>query len=208
MLEYGAGVILGKREFLEAIRGLPGRVVLKIMNEWTFRQAQNMAKLARRTAPRDRNRNPNKTPGERLWRSIKASRVRRLFRFPKMISRAIAYGATSGGRGRLGQIARKRAQMRLDRRNKLRVARGMAPQQIGKRARHFHLVVRGTVERVQKSTGRRTGSMWGRTANPRFWEKATLTATANARGEVGAQLRNAYQRGIDQEIKRLARKYK
>jgi hypothetical protein len=41
-----------------------------------------------------------------------------------------------------------------------------------------------------------------------FWQKATAQVTAIASGEVGAQLRDAYERGIQAELRRLGRKYK
>jgi hypothetical protein len=40
-----------------------------------------------------------------------------------------------------------------------------------------------------------------------FFSRAAATVTANAQGEVGKQLRDAYQQGIDREIRRLTRKY-
>lgn len=203
MLEYGNAVILGRQEFADAIRNLPGRVVQKIMDEWTFQQAQKVSLAARRSAPRDRNRNPNKPESSRLWKSIKASKVRRLGKFRNTVSRAIAYGASTRG-----AVTRSRARARLAKRNRLRQRRGKTAKVMGTRAAHFHLVVRGTVQRMQKTTGRRTGAMWGRTPNPQFWTRAVRQGTANAQGEVGAQLRDAYERGIDREMKRIQRKFK
>jgi hypothetical protein len=49
--------------------------------------------------------------------------------------------------------------------------------------------------------------MWGATANPQFWQRSSATVLSVAKGEVGAQLRVAYDRGIQLEINRLKRKY-
>jgi hypothetical protein len=178
-------------------------VVQKIMDVWTLKQAQALANVARRSAPRDRNPNRKKAESARLWRSIKASKVRRLKKFPHTVSRAIAYGAAPKGRsitvGSGGRTFRVRGARRGTR------APRMGP--LAPRARHFHLAVLGTKERVQRKTGRRTGKMWGATTNPRFWERASAVVLASANGEVGMQLRNAYDRGIQLEINRLKRKY-
>lgn len=206
MIQYGQPVvILGKTELLAALRNLPGRVVQKIMDAWTLKQAQALANVARRSAPRDRNPKRTKPETARLWRSIRASKVKRLKRFPNTVSRAIAYGASSPTRRRItGGFSIPINNLRFRKR------RGRRPPKFGPvspRARHFHLAVLGTAERRQRTTGRRTGRMWGSTPNPMFWQKATAVVTASAQGEVGAQLRDAYDRGIQLEINRLKRKY-
>lgn len=203
MIDRFNGVILGKAEFLSAINNLPGRVVKKIMDEWTYKQAQNMARIARASAPRDQDRSKNKPITSRLWRSIRASRVRNLKRFgPSTVSRSIAYSA---GRSRGAGRAAFNAKMKRRLRNRRARAPKFGPS--APRARHFHLVVLGTKQRRTR-TGANRGSMWGQTPNPMFWQKATAQATAIASGEVGAQLRDAYERGIQAELRRLGRKYK
>lgn len=207
MINYGQDVvILGKAELLAALRNLPGRVVKKIMDEWTVKQARAMANVARRSAPRDRNKERNKPETARLWRSIRATQVKKLKKFPNTVSRAIAYGASSPTRRRItGGYSVPINNLRFKKRKNRRSPRLGPP---APRARHFHLAILGTLERTQRTTGRRTGRMWGKTANPQFWQKATAAVTSAAQGEVGAQLRDAYDRGIQAEIRRLSRKYK
>jgi hypothetical protein len=194
-----AAVILGRAELVEALGNLPGRVVQKIMDDWTMRQGKLMAALARKSAPRDRNPRRNKPETARLWRVITSSKVRSPQRKFKMISRYIAYGAKSRASFVMG--ARN---FRPRRRKNARAPQFGPPIP---RGRHFHLAVLGTTNRVQKRTGRRTGAMWGRTSNPLFWQKAQSRVLAVAGGEVGQQLRDSYDRAIEKEIKRLARKY-
>lgn len=196
-------VILGRREFTEAMRNLPGRVVQKIMDAWTLKQAQNMAKIARAYAPRDKRKPRNKPESARLWRAIRASKVKKVKAFPNTVSRSIAYGASSNNRTINRPSFRKKLTSRFEKKS----SRGAKFGPTAPRARHFHLAVLGTKPRIQYSTGRRTGSMWGATANPNFWTKAQNGALAVANGEVGAQLRDAYDRGIQAELKRLERKY-
>lgn len=208
MIGSQSAVILGRAELSEALRNLPGRVVQKIMDEWTLKQATRMARIAKMSAPRDRNPKRKKPPSARLWRAIKASKIRNPVRRFGMISRAIAYGA--------GERRSQRARRRLfyvppKKPWKPRPSRSTKPKPYlnppSPRARHFHLVVLGTVMRQTRS-GASRGKMWGRTSDPQFWQKAKTVAMPLANGEVGQQLREAYQRGIDLEIKRLERKYR
>lgn len=182
------------------MRRLPGNVVKKIMDEWTLKQARNMSRSARKSAPRDQNR--NKPATSRLWRSIRASRVRNIKKFgPTMVSRSITYSA---GRGGARSQAAFRAKMQRRSRNKRARKEKFGPT--APRARHFHLVVLGTKVRKTR-TGANRGSMWGRTPNPMWWQKETAAALRIAEGEVGGQLKTAYERGIELELRRLKRKY-
>jgi hypothetical protein len=126
-----------------------------------------------------------------------------LAKFKGSISRSIAYGAISTGR------ASSRVNAIINRKISRRNARGGKPRAAtGPRGAHFNIVASTTAnERKQKSTGRRTGKMWTRTVNTRFWQRTTERALANAQGEVGASLRNAYDVAIQREINRLQRKY-
>jgi hypothetical protein len=201
VIGYGAAVILGRRELTEALNNLPARVVKRIMDEWVIRQAREVAAIARRTAPRDRNPNRRKPDSARLWRSIKASRVKNLKRFPGAISRAVTTGGSRKDRVQqtlLRQAARAR-------KGNARRARSPVQTVLAPRARHFHWNILGTTMRVQRTTGRSTGAH--RKTSP-FFSNAIARVTASAGGEVGAQLRDAYERGIQQEIKRLERKYR
>jgi hypothetical protein len=200
-LNTGSAVILGRREFVSAMKNLPGRVVKKIMDAWVFKQAQRTARIAKRLAPRDRRKPRRKPESARLWRAIRASRVRRVKSFPNTISRAIAYGATSTRSSRLTRQSSGRTPGRARKSRKAAQMTVLAP-----RAAHFHLVVLGTRQRKTRA-GANRGMMWGRKQNPHFWEKATAQGTSYAQGEVGAQLRDAYDRGIQAEINRLNRKY-
>lgn len=199
MINYGRTVILGRRELTAALNNLPARVVKKIMDEWVIAQARQVAALARRSAPRDRRPSRRKPESARLWRSIKASKVRNLKRFPGAIARALATGGS-----------RKDATAQALRRGAARIAKGSARRSrapvftvAAPKARHFHLVILGTRPRKQKSTGRNTGRM----PTNSFFSRAAGQVMNSAGGEVGAQLRDAYDRGIQREIKRLARKY-
>jgi hypothetical protein len=49
--------------------------------------------------------------------------------------------------------------------------------------------------------------MWGKTANPQFWEKAAREGLAMAQGEVGAQLRNAYDKALQRHLNLIMRQY-
>jgi len=184
---------------MAALNNLPAKVVKKIMDEWVIRQARAVALLAARSAPRNRRRNRRAPESARLWRSIRASRVRNLRKFPGAISRAIAYGAGRNGAkvGLMRQAAR--AAKGSARRRKASVHTVVAPK-----ARHFHLVVAGTRARRQKTTGRSTGIM----PTNSFFSRAAGQIANSAHGEVGKQLREAYDKGIQQEIKRLERKYR
>lgn len=204
-LNYGPTLILGKRELQQALAGLPARVVKKIMDDWTLRQAKKVAEIARRNAPRDRNPKRNKPEGARLWRSIRATRVgaRGIKRFPGAVSRAIAYSASNrGARAKARGAARMQARAR--KKNARRTKKAVfGPVQPGSKAYHFHLVALGTAPRTQRSTGRYTGVM------PRnsFFSRSASQVVNSAQGEVGAGLRDAYERGIEREIKRLTRKH-
>lgn len=196
------GVVLGAREFLDAIKVLPARVAQKVMDEWTLSKAKEMAKLARSTAPRGKkHRGPESA---RLYRSIVASRVKNIKKFPGSVSRSIAYSAKPRGTTRTIE--------RINRAIALRAARGYTGRKrvtpitkadMPQKARHFHLYVRGTRDRVRKSGGR-TGVM---PARPAFWDAAARTVLAHAAGEVGSQLRNAYITALDREMKRITKRY-
>lgn len=198
MISYGRAVILGRKELTDALRQLPARVVKTIMDDWVIRQARMVATIARRSAPRDRRSTRKKPESARLWRSIKASRVRNLKKFPGAISRAIAYSA--GRNGARQSLVRQAARAT---KGNARRKRSPAHTVVAPRAKHFHLVVLGTKSRRQRTTGRSTGTM----PTNSFFSRAAATVTASAQGEVGKQLRDAYQQGIDREIRRLTRKY-
>jgi hypothetical protein len=203
MISYtDRAVILGRRELEDALRNLPGRVVQKIMDIWTLTNARKVADAARRSAPRDRRKKRRKPETARLWRSIRASKVKNVKRFPNTISRAIAYGA-----GRNQSIARMtaRALARAAKGNARRTGRATKFGPIAPRGRHLHWVTLGTKERVQRKTGRRTGAH-RKTSN--FFAKAAAGVLATAGGEVGTSLREAYDKGIQAEINRLSRKYR
>jgi hypothetical protein len=200
----GSATILGRREFIQALGNLPGRVAKKVMDEWTYRQALQLSRAARAAAPRDRRRPRKKPESLRLWRQIRASRVRNLKKFPGSVSRAIAYGAQSGGRvaTRLNAARAARAKKGSPRRR-----RGL-PTVALPRGYHFNIVASTTANmRRQKTTGKSTGRMWTRTANTRFWQRVTERSLANAQGEVGARLRDSYDEAIQREINRLQRRY-
>lgn len=199
MLENYGVVILGRRELAQALENLPSRVVKKIMDSWAIKQARELAKIARMSAPRDRSSKRRKPDSARLWRVIRASPVRRLKKFPGAISRAIAYGAVRQRSNRASSF------YRVPRGKTRRRGSGQYNFPLSPVARHFHLAVLGTAERVQKTTGRRTGKMWGKSPDPMFWQRASAIALRNASGEVGASLRDAYDREIQKEINRLVR---
>jgi hypothetical protein len=202
MASPGGAVILGRRELKQALDQLPAKVAKKVFDVWTIDRARAISRLARKYVPRDKRRPRVKPESARLWKSIKASPVRNLKKFKGTISRAIAYGATTRG-----ARAYSRSAAKFRKRNERRARRGEASRVWGMRARHFHLVVRGTTDRVQTSTGRRTGRMWGKTANPQFWEKAAREGLAMAQGEVGAQLRNAYDKALQRHLNLIMRQY-
>jgi len=196
--------ILGRREFIQALGNLPGRVAKKVMDEWTYRQAQNMARAARASAPRDQ-RSPRKKPESlRLWRQIRASRVRNLKKFKGSVSRSIAYGAVSGGRvaTRMNAARMKRASRGASRRKGLRAATVALP-----RGYHFNIVASTTANRRRTKKGYNRGTMWTHTANTKFWQRISAQALRNAQGEIGASLRNAYDDAIQREINRLTKRF-
>lgn len=170
--------VQGLSELKAAINALPGRVVLKIMNDWTLRQAKEVAKLARMGAPRrSQAERGNRTRQSQLWRTIKASAVRRgLKKFPKdTISRSIAYGAKPKRGGRTD----------------------------GTPTNLFAWNVNGTVPRTQYSTGRYTGVM----PSNAFWKRAVDQVTSRAMSDVSGTLRQSYDRAIQQEVNRIVRRY-
>lgn len=115
-----------------------------------------------------------------MWRSIKASNVRRGLRNfgGGTIARAIGYGAA-------------------DRYNKSKTGR----------PRHFHLTVNGSVERIQKTTGRRTGKMWGKTQNPHFWRNAVQQVTSRAKADVTGSLSRVYDRELQRHVNSIVKRY-
>lgn len=200
----GSATILGRRELIQALGNLPGRVVKKVMDEWTYRQASNLARAARASAPRDKTKPRKKPESLRLRRQIRATRVKNLSKFKGSVSRSITYGAQSGGRvaARLNAARAARAKKRSSRRKK------GVPTVALPRGYHFNIVASTTANmRRQRTTGKSTGRMWTNTANTRFWQRATERALANAQGEVGARLRDAYDAAIEREINRLQKKY-
>lgn len=175
------GSVLGAAELKRALGELPGKVVHKIMTAWTLDMAKRVTKIARASAPRRRQANRNNRPrSQQLWRSIKASNVRKSLRnFGNgTIARAIGYGAA-------------------DRFNKSKTGR----------PKHFHLAVNGSAERVQKTTGRRTGRMWGATPNPHFWRNAVNQVTSQALNDVNGQLRTTYDREIQRHVNSIVKRF-
>lgn len=197
----GSAVILGKREFLEALGNLPGRVAKKVMDEWTFRQASLLAKAARAAAPRDRRKPRRKAESLRLWRQIRASRVRNLSKFKGSVSRSIVYGAQTRGRAaaRVAAIVKKRIASAA--------RRGKSPRIAKTGGYHFNIVASTTANQRRTKAGHNRGRMWTNTANTKFWQRVTATSLANAQGEVGASLRDAYDAAIQREINRLKKRY-
>lgn len=188
--------ILGRAELAEALRNLPGRVVKKIMDRWVLTNAQAVASAARAAAPRNTRPNRRGPESSRLWKSIKASQVRNLRRFPEAVSRAIAYGTRSTRR----YAARRAAAAR-----KGNARRGMRLPQFGPaapKAAHFHLVNLGTVRRTT-SQGANRGVM---PANP-FFARVGIPIMIRANNSVSGSLRAAYDRGIQQELRRLEKRY-
>jgi hypothetical protein len=191
-----SGNIEGLAELSRALDGLPGKVVKKIMDRWVLTQAQRVAAAAKAAAPRNRRRNRNAPESARLWRVIKASRVRRLGKFPGAISRALAFGskATRGY-----AIRRQRA---ASKRNARRVARPVRFGPPTPRGGHFHLVNLGT-RRRQTRSGANRGVM---PANP-FFARVGNPIKERARSEIGTTLRAAYDLEIQRELNRLVRRY-
>jgi hypothetical protein len=202
-LNYGRTTILGRRELAAALNDLPAKVVKKIMDVWVMRQAKAVADAAKRSAPRDRSPRRRKPESARLWRAIRASRVRNLKKFPGYMSRAIAFGAKAPNlRVQMARQAARQAK------GNSRRTKSAAHTVIAPRARHFHLVVLGTADegatnRKQRTTGRNTG----RTKPNNFFARAAAGIVNSAGGEVGSMLKDAYDKGIQSEIKRLARRY-
>lgn len=206
MIDYGRVVILGRRELVAALNNLPARVVRRIMDDWTLTQARKVRDLARRSAPRDKNPKRNKPQSARLWRSIVASRVKSLRKFPGAISRSIAYSKSSKSRRITGSfkhfsnITRQSQKIRKNSRRTKASTSYNIPQPT---ARHFHLVVLGTVKRKTKS-----GANRGAMTPDNFFSQAAGRVLNSAQGEVGASLRDAYQRGVDAEVRRMVRTYR
>lgn len=200
------GVILGADAFLNMIRELPQRVAVRVFDRWAMVQARQMRDIARRTAPRNQNPKRKAPDSARLWRSIAASKVRRLRK--GVVSRAIVYSVKPAGvKGkRVAAINRVIAR---------RVARGykgarrtlpITSASLTPRARHFHLVLRGnphTRPRRHRS-GKSTGNM---TTNTVWWNLAARISMALAGGEVGSKLRDAYINQMDAEMKRMTKRY-
>lgn len=175
------GTVLGAQELKEALGSLPGKVVLKIMAAWTLDQAKQVTKMARASAPRRRQAQRGGRPrSQQMWRSIKASQVRKNLRNfgPGVIARSIGYGAA-------------------DRFNKSKTGR----------PRHFHLTVNGSAPRTQKTTGRFTGSMWGKTPNPHFWRNAVNQVTGRALADVQGRLRQVYDRELQKHVNSIVKRY-
>lgn len=199
------GVILGADALKQMLRELPGRVAKRVFDNWSYAQAQRMRDMAKASAPRNRRPNRKAPESARLWRSIKASRVRRLKK--GVVSRSIVYSAAPRNRAAVVKavnraVARRVARGYTGRRRTTPVtASDLAP-----RARHFHLVLRGnpkTRPRRHRS-GKSTGNM---TVNTVWWESAARISLAMAQGEVGAQLRNAYISQMDKEMRRMTKRY-
>jgi hypothetical protein len=172
------GTVTGASELRDKLGQLPGKVVRKIMVAWTIDQARMVSKIARASAPRRPGAARGNTPrSAQLWRSIRASAINKgLKKFgPETIARSITYGAA-------------------DRWNKSKT---------GPRARHFHLSVNGTVDRVQKTTGRRTGRMWGVTSNPHYWRNAVDQVTKRALSDVNTRLKFVYDRELQKHIRSI-----
>jgi hypothetical protein len=176
--------ILGLEGLKSFINDLPGKVVLKIMNAWTLDQARQLRQLGRAGAPvnhyRRRRRRRGHTIAQRisLKRAIKASRVTKgLRKFGKeTVSRSLSYGAGKRGTRATNQNIY---------------------------AKHFMWNVQGTKERVQKSTGRRTGVM---PVNP-WWSNAVKAVVARAQADVYGGLKRAYDQEMQREVNRVVRRY-
>lgn len=173
--------ILGMTDLQELLRNMPGKITPKVMNDWTLRFARRLVAVARPLAPRRtqaQRARANRVRQSQLWRTIKASAVRRgLSKFPKStVSRAIAYGAKpKGTRGRVD----------------------------GTPTNLFSWNVRGTKPRTQRTTGRYTGIM----PSNGFWLRATNQVIAEAQADVNSTLRASYDRVIQAEVKRIVRRY-
>lgn len=173
--------ILGMTDLQDLLRNMPGKITPKVMNDWTLRFARRLVAVARPLAPRRtqaQRARANRVRSSQLWRTIKASAVRRgLRRFPKsVVSRAIAYGARP-----------KKNAGRTD----------------GTPTNLFSWNVRGTVPRTQRTTGRYTGVM----PSNSFWIRATNQVTTEARTDVNTSLRASYDRAIQAEVRRIVRRY-
>lgn len=192
--------VIGMEELLAKIRALPGSVVKKVADRWTLDQAQAVARQGRKDAPRDK-RTPRRRPETaRLWRSIRAKAVRKgLKKFPHSVSRAIAFGASVRDEAGKRYTARRLAAAAKGnrRRTKAPVFGPPAP-----RAKHFAIVNVGTGPRVQKTTGRRTGSM---PANAFFSRSINKTVSA-AESDVNRGLADAYSKAVDAHFARMTKR--
>lgn len=176
--------ILGLNGLLSFMDQLPAKVVLKIMNNWTYEKARQMRTEARKNAPQNKNRRKRRHRGHQvaarisLKRAIKATRVTKgLKKFSReTISRSFAYGAGKKGTRATGQNIY---------------------------AKHFLWNVKGTKPRVQKTTGRRTGVM----PVNNWWANAASLVMARAQADVYGSLKRAYDAELQREVNRIVKRY-
>lgn len=176
-----ASGLLGKEEFMRALRNLPQRVVLNIMADWTRAQAKDAKQAAIIAAPRDKKTPRQKAESARLWRSLKASAVRQAAaRRQGQFARAITYSAADRGR-------------------RISVTSQNVPVP---KARHFHLTILGTGPRYTKK-----GAYRGIMPKSNWFSVVATTTIARSTADVNRGLRISYERGIQREINRLRKRF-